>query len=32
MTNLAERIQDKYEFSDVVPTKKRVQKTIFKTV
>ncbi len=32
MTNLADKIQGKYEFSDVVPTKKRVQKTIFKTV
>ena len=32
MTNLAETIQGKYEFSEVVPTKKRVQKTVFKAV
>ena len=32
MTNLSDKIQGKYEFSDVVPAKKRVQKTIFKTV
>lgn len=32
MTNLSDKIQGKYEFSDVVPTKKRVKKTIFKAV
>ena len=32
MTNLAETIQGKYEFSEVVPTKKRVKKTVFKAV
>lgn len=32
MTHLSDKIQGKYEFSEVVPTKKRVQKTIFKTV
>ena len=32
MTNLAETIQGKYEYSEVVPTKKRVQKTVFKAV
>lgn len=32
MTHLSDKIQGKYEFSDVVPTKKRVKKTIFKTV
>ena len=31
-TNLSDKIQGKYEFSDVVPTKKRVKKTIFKAV
>ena len=32
MTHLSDKIQGKYEFSDVVPTKKRVKKTIFKAV
>lgn len=32
MTHLSDKIQGKYEFSDIVPTKKRVKKTIFKAV
>lgn len=32
MTHLSDKIQGKYEFSEFVPAKKRVQKTVFKTV